>query len=391
MSNVPKVRFKGFTDEWEDRKLGELANFFDNQRIPIESDYRVSGIYPYYGATGVIDYINDYIFDGNYVLLAEDGANIVTRNSPIAYYTKGQFWLNNHAHIMQMKEGDNYFLLQSLESKNFEKYNSGTAQPKLNSQVVKNIYLNIPNSLDEQNKLGDLFQIIDDYIDSQYAMLQLKKKFKKAMPQKMFPQKGETVPKLRFDGFDDDWEERKLGDIVEFFSGLTYSPNNLVSKPGTFVLRSSNVKDGKLVTIDNVYVDSKVANSSNVQIGDIIVVVRNGSRDLIGKHAQIKSPMKDTVIGAFMTGIRSTEANFINALLDTRQFKIEINKNLGATINQITTGVFKKMIFSVTSNIAEQQKIGAFFTSLDDQIAELEQQLEHTKQMKKALLQKMFV
>ena len=99
-------------------------------------------------------------------------------------------------------------------------------------------------------------------------------------------------------------EQRKLTDIVEFFSGLTYTPSN-VQETGTLVLRSSNVSNGEIVDADNVYVDSGVVNSENVQDGDIIVVVRNGSRSLIGKHAQIKRLMPHTVIGAFMTGVRS--------------------------------------------------------------------------------------
>jgi type I restriction enzyme S subunit len=99
----------------------------------------------------------------------------------------------------------------------------------------------------------------------------------------------------------------------------------------------------------------------------VIVVVRNGSRALIGKHAQIKAEMKNTVIGAFMTGVRYKQSEFINALLDTHQFDMEIEKNLGATINQITTGAFKKMSFMFPKE-DEQQQIGAFFKNLDNLI-----------------------
>ncbi|SPT61051.1 Type I restriction enzyme EcoKI specificity protein [Aerococcus viridans] len=198
------------------------------------------------------------------------------------------------------------------------------------------------------------------------------------------------APNLRFKGFTDAWEQRKLGKIVEFYSGLTYSPDNIIPKGGTFVLRSSNVKNGELINADNVYVDSSFVNSSNVQIGDIVVVVRNGSRNLIGKHAQVKNYMENTVIGAFMTGIRAKEPNYINALLNTQQFKIEINKNLGATINQITTGAFKKMQFSITPNIEEQHEIGSFFDKLDNCITLHQRKLDQLKQLKEALLQQMF-
>ena len=131
------------------------------------------------------------------------------------------------------------------------------------------------------------------------------------------------------------WEQRKLTEFVEFFSGLTYTPND-VQENGTLVLRSSNVSNGEVVDADNVYVNPQVVNSENVKVGDIVVVVRNGSRSLIGKHAQIKAFMPNTVIGAFMTGIRSECPEFTNALLNTSRFEEEIAMNMGATINQIT-------------------------------------------------------
>lgn len=136
---------------------------------------------------------------------------------------------------------------------------------------------------------------------------------------------------------------------------------------GTLVLRSSNVKNGEIVDADNVYVDSSVVNSQNVVEGDIIVVVRNGSRSLIGKHAQIKSFMPNTVIGAFMTGLRSQCPSFMNALLNTPHFDEEVAMNMGATINQITGYMFSKMEFTVPS-IDEQNRIGTYFEHLDDLI-----------------------
>ncbi|WP_285121072.1 restriction endonuclease subunit S [Lactococcus petauri] len=198
------------------------------------------------------------------------------------------------------------------------------------------------------------------------------------------------APELRFKGFSDDWEQRKLGDEVTFFSGLTYSPDNIVESASTLVLRSSNVKNGEIVDADNVYVENEAVNSDNVQVGDVIVVVRNGSRNLIGKHAQIKKEMDDTVIGAFMTGVRSDTPYFINALLDTEQFTREIYKNLGATINQITTGAFKKMQFVVPKNKTEQEQIGNFFKQIDDTIALHQRKLDKLKQLKQGYLQQLF-
>lgn len=197
-----------------------------------------------------------------------------------------------------------------------------------------------------------------------------------------------ATPKIRFKGFTDDWGQRKFPEFVKFFNGLTYTPDD-VRESGTLVLRSSNVKNGEIVDADNVYVEPEKAISENVKEGDIVIVVRNGSRALIGKHAEIKENMPNTVIGAFMSGIRSEHSSFVNALLDTPQFEKEIEKNMGATINQITGYMFSKMEFMIPS-LAEQEKIGNYFKSLDLLITLHQRKCDETKELKKFMLQKMF-
>ena len=179
-----------------------------------------------------------------------------------------------------------------------------------------------------------------------------------------------------------------MTDFVSFFSGLTYTPSD-IQENGTLVLRSSNVSDGEIIDADNVYVRSEVVNSENVQEGDIIVVVRNGSRSLIGKHAQIKHFMPNTVIGAFMTGIRSECPSFTNALLNTPHFDEEIAMNMGATINQITGYMFSKMEFRIPS-LSEQKKIGSFFDNLDNLITLHQRKYNKLLNVKKSMLEKMF-
>ena len=184
------------------------------------------------------------------------------------------------------------------------------------------------------------------------------------------------------------WEQRKLTEFVEFFNGQTYSPSN-VQENGTLVLRSSNVQNGEITKDDSVYIDNKVVNTDNVKIGDIIVVVRNGSRNLIGKHAQIKLNMPNTVIGAFMTGIRTKNSNFVNSLLNTPIFEEEISKNMGATINQITGYMFSNMEFKIPSD-KEQAQIGKLFNELDNLITLHQSKYDKLVNVKKALLEKMF-
>ena len=185
-----EVRFKGAIGEsfptWEKTTLGQLGVFFDAQRIPLSSEERKSkqGIYPYYGASGIIDLIDDYIFDGSYILLAEDGANIVTRSTPIAFMAEGKFWVNNHAHILKSK-GSNKFLMEYLENLRYEKYNTGTAQPKLNAEVCKKIKIKAPLS-EEQEKIADFLTAIDRKIEAVARQVDRTEQFKKGLLQKMF-------------------------------------------------------------------------------------------------------------------------------------------------------------------------------------------------------------
>ena len=239
--------------------------------------------------------------------------------------------------------------------------------------------------LDEQKKIAEILSTQDKAIELQVRKIEELKRFKKGCLEKMFPRKGQKVPEKRFPGFTDDWEQRKLTEFVEFFSGLTYTPND-VQENGTLVLRSSNVSNGEVVDADNVYVNPQVVNSENVKVGDIVVVVRNGSRSLIGKHAQIKAFMPNTVIGAFMTGIRSECPKFTNALLNTSKFEEEIAMNMGATINQITGYMFSKMEFKVPC-LDEQKEIGEYFENLDHLITLHQRKLEEMKKQKKALMQ----
>ena len=241
-----------------------------------------------------------------------------------------------------------------------------TKRQSVNPEDLVTLDILVAPKREEQQKIATYFDSLDHLITLHQRKCEETKILKKYMLQKMFPQNGQKVPEIRFKGFTDDWEQRKLPEFVSFFNGLTYTPDD-VEETGTLVLRSSNVKNGEIVDADNVYVNDKAVTSENVHEGDIIVVVRNGSRALIGKHAQIKASMPNTVIGAFMSGMRSEHSSFVNALLDTSAFENEIAKNMGATINQITGYMFSKMEFMIPSG-DEQQKIGEHFQSLDNLI-----------------------
>ncbi len=137
---VPEIRFAGFSDDWEQRKLEDVVEFLDTMRKPLEGAKRISGPYPYYGASGIVDYVDGYLFDEELILLSEDGANITDRNYPVCFIASGKYWVNNHAHVLRTKkENENNFICNSLERKDYTQYNTGMAMPKLNKETCRKI------------------------------------------------------------------------------------------------------------------------------------------------------------------------------------------------------------------------------------------------------------
>ena len=400
----PKIRFKGYTEDWEQRKLGELAEIVGGGTPSTGIDSYWDGDIDWYAPAEIGEQI---YLESSQRKITEEGLN----KSSAKILPIGTVLFTSRAGIgktaILLKEGctnqgfqsivpnkeklDSYFIFtRSEELKRYgETVGAGSTFVEVSGKQMANMELMMPKTMLEQQQIGEYFQSLDHLITLHQRKCEETKKLKKYMLQKMFPQNGKSVPEIRFAGFTDAWEQRKLPEFVSFFNGLTYTPDD-VKETGTLVLRSSNVKNGEIVDADNVYVNDKVAISENVQEGDIIVVVRNGSRALIGKHAQIKASMPNTVIGAFMSGIRSEHSSFVNALLDTSAFENEITKNMGATINQITGYMFSKMEFMIPLG-EEQQQIGEYFQSLDHLITLHQRKCDELKNMKKYMLQNMFI
>jgi type I restriction enzyme S subunit len=405
-SDTPAIRFKGFTDTWEQRKFSELVQI-ERGGSPRPIDYFITD------APNGLNWvkIGDAPTQGNYITktaekIRPEGlsktrevhpGDLILSNSMsfgkpyimgidgcihdgwlLIRNTYGVFDLTFLCHLL----GTPQMLSQ------YRSLAAGSTVNNLNKELVGNTYVTIP-SITEQRVLGAYLEQLDNLITLHQRKYDKLTNVKKSMLEKMFPKNGSNVPEIRFKGFTEAWEQRKLTEFVEFFSGLTYTPND-VQENGTLVLRSSNVSNGEVVDADNIYVNPQVVNSENVKVGDIVVVVRNGSRSLIGKHAQIKAFMPNTVIGAFMTGIRSECPEFTNALLNTSRFEEEIAMNMGATINQITGYMFSKMEFKVPC-LDEQKEIGEYFEKLDNLITLHQRELEKLKNIKKSCLENMFV
>ena len=415
---TPELRFEGFTDAWEQRKFDEVFdctipnNTLSRAELNYESgsvrNIHYGDILIKYGS--VVDVQNDEIpfatgkssddFKG---ALLQDGDIIIADTAEDETTGKACEIGNSQGldvvsglHTMVCRPRNKmalgylgYYLNSDAYHHQLLPLMQGIKVLSLSRTNVQKTMVCYPKSKAEQQLIADCFRNLDNLITLHQRKCDRLIALKKAYLDKMFPKDGETMPELRFEGFTDAWEQRKLDEFVSFFSGLTYSPAD-IRPAGTLVLRSSNVKDGEVVDADNVYVAPTVVNSENVRDGDIIVVVRNGSRALIGKHAEIKGFKPNTVIGAFMTGIRSEHPSFLNALLNTPRFDKEVEMNMGATINQITGYMFSKMEFMVPSS-DEQDIIGDYFRNLDNLITLHQRKCERLKHLKQAYLEKMFI
>ncbi|EGY0176778.1 restriction endonuclease subunit S, partial [Listeria monocytogenes] len=160
---VPRLRFADFDEEWEQRMLNEIANRYDNLRVPITASARSSGTTPYYGANGIQDYVEGFTHDGEFILVAEDGANDV-KNYPVQY-VNGKIWVNNHAHVLQAKENkhDNKFLMNAIKILKIEPFLVGGGRAKLNSDVMMTLMVKFP-CYEGQKKIGTFLQRLDNTI-----------------------------------------------------------------------------------------------------------------------------------------------------------------------------------------------------------------------------------
>lgn len=167
--------------KWDVKFLPDISENHDSKRVPIKSVDRANmkGGYRYYGASGIIDYVNDYIYDGTYILLGEDGENVLSRNLPLAFIVKGKFWVNNHAHVLKANpDTDINFLCEYLESIDYANIASGSAQPKITQTSLNSIQVPVP-PLAEQKVIAAMLKSVDEKIqltDKKLNQLRLSKK-----------------------------------------------------------------------------------------------------------------------------------------------------------------------------------------------------------------------
>lgn len=183
--DLPEVRFEGFIEKWKPYKIKEVADRYDNLRIPVAANFRIPGTTPYYGANGVQDYVDGFTHEGEFVLVAEDGANDL-KNYPVQY-VQGKIWVNNHAHVLQSKPGiaNNPFLAYAINRADIESFLVGGGRAKLNAETLMDIKIFMP-CVEEQQKIGLYLNRVETLITLQKRKVEKLKQLKQSMLHNMF-------------------------------------------------------------------------------------------------------------------------------------------------------------------------------------------------------------
>ena len=393
MKNVPEIRFKGFEEEWNQYLIKNVASRHDNLRIPIKESKRKKGNVPYYGANGIQDYVSGYTHNGEYVLVAEDGANDL--NIYPVQYVNGKVWVNNHAHVLQAKceYGTNKFLRFAISNLKIKPYLVGCGRLKLNSEVLMTLGIKLPK-LDSQVIISKYLYSQDDNIINTSKKIASLKQLKSACLISMFPQQGETVPRVRFKGFNGEWKKKKLN---SFASRITRKNSKLESKLPVTISALNGIIE-QTMFFNNIVASSNLSGYYLMKKGEFAYnksyscgfpfgAVKRMDRYEMGalSNLYIVFKLEDTVCDDYILYLFETS---------TWHKEVSMRASEGARnhgLLNIGAEDFLDIDIWVPNDKAEQHQIASYFRNLDIQISEQEKRLEKLKQIKAACLDKMFV
>jgi type I restriction enzyme S subunit len=278
------------------------------------------------------------------------------------------------------------FVFQILQSNLVQRRLSvavvGTTRMELSISILKQIRVPLPPTKAEQEAIAEALSDADALVESLEQLVAKKRQIKRGAMQELL------TGRRRLPGFTGEWETKQLGEIGESLIGLTYKPTD-VRENGVLVLRSSNVFESGLRFEDNVYVEMDIPDKIMVKPGDILICVRNGSRELIGKCAKIDDRAKGMTFGAFMAVYRSTYHDFIYHQFQSDGINRQIHEHLGATINQITNRSLNSFRVPFPPDEAERAAIAAILSDMDVEIIGQEAKLAKARQVKQGMMQEL--
>ena len=409
----PKIRFKGFTKDWEQRKLGDVVEFYNgdrSSRYPNDRDIVSEGI-PFINAGDLVsgrvklDTANK-ITEEKYNELS--GAKI--QHGDIIYCLRGT--LGKNAFVDNFDIGTVASSLVDIRPKKivgkylFQVLNSdieyrqrtvndeGAAQPNLSAKNLSLFDIPMPTD-DEQEKIASYFDNFDKLITLHQRKCEQTKKLKKYMLQKMFPQNGAKVPEIRFDGFTYDWEQRKLGKLGSLKNGMNFSKEAMGH--GFPFINLQNIFGNNVIDVNKL----ELADATEKQLleysllkGDVLFVRSSVKLEGVGEAALVPETLENTTYSGFIIRFRDEYGlnnDFKKYIFGTQKVRNQIMAQATNSANKnISQGVLENLTFEVPS-FDEQAKIGEHFSNLDHLITLHQRKCDELKKMKKYMLQNMFI
>ena len=390
----PALRFKGFTDPWEQRKFEEIAVrssvMSDKKGLPrVEYEDIISGAgrlnkdikLKESEKVGIVFHKGDVLYGKlrpylqNWLLASFNGLAV------------GDFW------VLQPQNTDSSFLYRLVQSQQFDgvaNQSTGTKMPRADWKLVSKTKFAMPHSVDEQAAIGAYFEHLDTLITLHQRKYEKLVNIKKSMLDKMFPQNGASVPEIRFKGFTDPWEQRKISELAEkTYGGGTPTTSNEAFWNGNIPwIQSSDIVDGKLMGVEpRKYITQTGLNSSATQLvpkNSIAIITRVG----VGKLAYM--PFSYSTSQDFLSLSKLNTEPFFTVYACYKKLQSELNTVQGTSIKGITKDELLAKTISVPV-YSEQKQIGSFFTQLDTLITLHQRKLEKLQNIKKSCLEKMFV
>ena len=410
---VPKIRFKGFNEVWEQRKLSDIYQNIGNAFVGTATPYYVESGHFYLESNNVKDgqinrnteiFINDEFYERQRDKWLHTGDMVMVQSGHVGHATVIPEKLNNtaaHALIMfrnPRTKIEPYFLNYQYQTNNVKKrivnITTGNTIKHILASDMQEFVVDI-TSYEEQAKIAGYFQQLDNLITLHHRKYEKLINVKKALLDKMFPKNNSKIPDIRFKGFTEDWEQRKFDSLAKVERGLTYSPTDLNSN-GIRVLRSSNIDEDQFQMFDDdVFVNPNCVNIEFANNNDILITSANGSSKLVGKHTIVSGITDNTTVhGGFMLLARPyINSYFLNASMSSNWYKKFIDLYVAGgngAIGNLSKSDLDNQIISIPNN-NEILKIGDLFKNMDNLITLHQRKIEKLNKIKKSMLDKMFV
>ena len=383
-------------DDWEVKELGDISKIIMGQS-PKSVYYNKKGIgLPLVQGNADIENRRTIIrnFTSNITKKCNKGSIIMTVRAPVGEIAKSNFdcCIGRGVCSLEYKNEYLYHKLLLLEN-HWEKLSRGSTFDSVNSKEVKEILLSIPSDPKEQEAIANVLSNTDELIQALEKLIEKKKKIKEGIMQQLL------TGKKRLEGFNDEWEEKKLGDIGICLRGVSYNGSNDLydyeNVNSKILLRSNNIKNNKLMYKDVQYVKKKRVNELQELINnDILICMANGSKELVGKYALCENISKNYTFGAFMGCYRIQSENyskiFISYLFNTKTYRNSIDLELsGSSINNLKPSDIEGIKFSLPKSLKEQEAIANILSDMDSEITTLNQKLNKYKQIKEGMMQQL--